>query len=163
LRANPAILAGVHPPPTGPDLLSDPVPHSGGRYRAKVEGLTLSAQRSDVSKRNVSNGPVPKRTVPNRDSSNRIVDLHTLGRDLLEQGSYADAARALKRRLRLAPGDREARYMLGIADLGLGRTEQAMACFAQVVAEHAEDELATLAKARLADTPAYPVQGSQAL
>jgi Flp pilus assembly protein TadD len=75
------------------------------------------------------------------------VDLHTLGRDLLEQGSYADAARALQRRLRLAPGDREARYLLGIATLGLGKPEQALVYFEQVVA----------------DTPTYPVKGSQAL
>jgi Flp pilus assembly protein TadD len=91
------------------------------------------------------------------------VDLHTLGRDLLEQGAYADAARALQRRLRLAPGDREARYLLGIATIGLGQPTQALVHFEQVVAEHDSDELAVLAKARLQDTPSYPVKGSQAL
>ena len=95
-------------------------------------------------------------------ASNRIVDLHTLGRDLLEQGAYADAARALQRRLRLAPGDREARYLLGIATIALGQPDQARAHFEQV-AQNAEDELATLAKDRLADTPVYPVEDSKAL
>lgn len=96
-------------------------------------------------------------------SATRIVDLHTLGRDLLEQGAYADAARALQRRLRLAPGDREARYLLGIATLGLGQPQAALGYFEQVVSEQDGDELAALAKARLADTPTYPVKGTQAL
>jgi thioredoxin-like negative regulator of GroEL len=91
------------------------------------------------------------------------VDLHTLGRDLLEQGAYADAARALQRRLRLAPTDREARYLLGIAILGLGQPQAALVHFEQVVAEGDGDELATLARARLADTPPYPVTDSRAL
>jgi Flp pilus assembly protein TadD len=96
-------------------------------------------------------------------ASTRIVDLHTLGRDLLEQGSYADAARALQRRLRLAPRDREARYMLGIATMGLGKPELAQVYFEQVVAERSGDELAALALARLREAPEYPVKGSQAL
>jgi Flp pilus assembly protein TadD len=91
------------------------------------------------------------------------VDLHTLGRDLLEQGAYADAARALQRRLRLAPGDREARYMLGIASLALGHPEQALHSFEQVVTERDGDELAALAKARLVDMPGDPIKRSQAL
>jgi Flp pilus assembly protein TadD len=91
------------------------------------------------------------------------VDLHTLGRDLLEQGAYADAARALQRRLRLAPGDREARYLLGIATLGLGQPEQALVSFEQVLTEHAGDELAALAKARLEDISSYPVKDRRAL
>jgi hypothetical protein len=35
--------------------------------------------------------------------------------------------------------------------------------FEQVVTEHGGDELAALARARLEDTPTYPVNGSQAL
>jgi cytochrome c-type biogenesis protein CcmH/NrfG len=76
-----------------------------------------------------------------------------MGQHLLEQGSYSDARRALRRRLRLAPGDRRARYLLGIAALRLGDHEEAAQAFAAVLAHHDGDALAGLARRRLEELP----------
>jgi hypothetical protein len=87
----------------------------------------------------------------------RVPDLTAMGRHLLEQGAYPDAARALGRQLRLAPADRNARYLLGLAWVGLGRHGLAREHFVLVAgAGHnqpgqprQQDELATLSRAWL--------------
>lgn len=76
-----------------------------------------------------------------------------MGQQLLEQGSYSDARRALRRRLRLAPGDRRTRYLLGIASLRLGDHEEAERAFTAVLERHDGDALAGLARRRLAELP----------
>jgi Flp pilus assembly protein TadD len=76
-----------------------------------------------------------------------------IGQHLLEQGSYTDARRALRRRLRLAPGDRRTRYLLGIASLRLGDHEEAQRAFTAVLQRHDGDALAGLARRRLAELP----------
>jgi Flp pilus assembly protein TadD len=76
-----------------------------------------------------------------------------IGQQLLEQGSYSDARRALRRRLRLAPGDRRTRYLLGIAALRLGDHEEAERAFTAVLERHDGDALARLARRRLGELP----------
>jgi Flp pilus assembly protein TadD len=79
----------------------------------------------------------------------RIPDLTTIGRQLLEAGEYTHAARALRRQLRLVPSDRYARYLLGVARVGLGQPQPARELFLQVASDGTEDSLATLARAGL--------------
>lgn len=76
-----------------------------------------------------------------------------MGQQLLEQGSYCDARRALQRRLRLAPGDRRTRYLLGIASLRLGDHDEAERAFTGVLERHDGDALAGLARRRLSELP----------
>lgn len=66
-------------------------------------------------------GPVPR----DRRSTNRAPGLLELGRQLFEEGDYEDAVLALQRRLRLAPHDGEARYMLALTFLRTGDAERA--------------------------------------
>ena len=68
-----------------------------------------------------------------------VVSLLELGRRLVEQGSYGDAIRALQRRLRLAPSDHEARYLLGLASLRAGDVQRAAAEFATVAGHERVD------------------------
>lgn len=75
----------------------------------------------------------------------RVPDLTSVGRQLLEAGTYADAARALGRQVRLDPEDRYARYLLGVAWVGLGQRRLAREHF-QRVADGGADELARLAR-----------------
>ena len=86
---------------------------------------------------------------PAEGAPTRIPDLTTIGRQLLEAGEYAQAARALRRQLRLVPSDRYARYLLGVAWVGLGQPQPARELFLQVAADGSEDGLATLARAGL--------------
>ncbi|NLT53557.1 MAG: tetratricopeptide repeat protein [Actinomycetales bacterium] len=48
-------------------------------------------------------------------SRQRAPTLLDVGRQLLDEGCYEDAARALRRRLRLSPEDARARFLLGVA------------------------------------------------
>jgi Flp pilus assembly protein TadD len=102
---------------------------------------------------------------PSEPTPTPVPNLTTMGRQLLEQGAYADAARALGRQLRLAPSDRHARYLLGAAWIGLGQRRLAREHFHRV-ASGEQDQLATLARAwlrRLAGLPEeVPPVGSDA-
>lgn len=82
-----------------------------------------------------------------------VCDLTTIARQLLEAGECLDAARALRRQLRLVPADRHARYLLGVACIGLGQNQRARELFRQVSAGPEQDELAARARAALHRRP----------
>lgn len=71
-------------------------------------------------------GPVPR----DRRSANRAPGLLELGRQLFEEGDYEDASLALQRRLRLAPHDGEATYMLALSLLRTGDVDRAASMLA---------------------------------
>jgi Flp pilus assembly protein TadD len=68
-------------------------------------------------------GPVP------RDGRTAVpaLGLLELGRQLFEQGEYTESALSLQRRIRLAPHDAEARYLLGLSLLRTGHVARAAA------------------------------------